>query len=123
MQGSTVHIINWAAEAGVEIESEFSFVHGDEGERVLRIPTLEGPMYASVGDYIAKGLDGEFWAIKPDIMARTYEEVEIMVVTTSDPCSKCQAVFQGTGNSREVAEDESRSLKSQHESSCTGNQE
>lgn len=46
-----------------------------------------------------------------------------MVVTTSDPCSKCQAVFQGTGNSREVAEDESRSLKSQHESSCTGNQE
>lgn len=119
LQGSTSHIINWAKEFGVDIVSEFSCVHG---ERALRIPTLEGPVYASVGDYIAKGVQNEFWPIKPDIMARTYEEVQMRVVTTSDPCSKCQEVFQGTGNSREVAEDDSRYLKSRHESSCTGDQ-
>lgn len=51
-------------------------------EKGLRIPTLEdGPFgeakhIASVGDWIAKGVEGECWPIKPDIFAKTYELVE-----------------------------------------------
>lgn len=42
----------------------------------LRIDTLEGTMTASVGDYIIKGIKGEFYPCKPDIFEQTYEEVE-----------------------------------------------
>lgn len=37
------------------------------------IHTLEGDMRASVGDYIIKGVDGEFYPCKPDIFEKTYE--------------------------------------------------
>jgi hypothetical protein len=39
------------------------------------IPTLEGEMTASVGDYIIKGIQGEFYPCKPNIFELTYEEV------------------------------------------------
>lgn len=39
------------------------------------IPTLEGNMIASIGDYIIKGVNGEFYPCKPDIFDKTYEEV------------------------------------------------
>ena len=39
------------------------------------IPTLEGDMRASVGDWIIKGVKGEFYPCKPDVFAATYEEV------------------------------------------------
>lgn len=42
---------------------------------VLIIPTLEGDMYASLNDYIIKGVNGEFSPCKPYIFANTYEEV------------------------------------------------
>ena len=40
------------------------------------IRTLEGDMVASVGDYIIKGINGEFYPCKPDIFNKTYELVE-----------------------------------------------
>lgn len=40
------------------------------------IKTLEGIMTASVGDYIIKGVHGEFYPCKPDIFEETYELVE-----------------------------------------------
>lgn len=64
---STKAIYQWASEYGVTLH----WMVDDK----LKIPTLEGPMYASVGDFIAKGIKDEFWAIKPDVMAATYEEV------------------------------------------------
>ena len=39
------------------------------------IETLEGTMRASVGDYIIKGVNGEFYPCKPDIFEKTYEKV------------------------------------------------
>lgn len=39
------------------------------------IPTLEGDMKANIGDYIIKGINGEFYPCKPDIFDKTYEEV------------------------------------------------
>lgn len=41
----------------------------------LRIFTLEGKMNAEIEDFIIKGIQGEFYPCKPDIFAKTYEEV------------------------------------------------
>lgn len=41
----------------------------------LHIKTLEGDMEAKVGDYIIKGVKGEFYPCKPDIFDETYQEV------------------------------------------------
>ena len=40
------------------------------------IDTLEGKMYASTGDYIIEGVNGEFYPCKPDIFDKRYEVVE-----------------------------------------------
>ena len=40
------------------------------------IKTLEGEHTASLGDFIIKGVQGEFYPCKPDIFAATYEEVK-----------------------------------------------
>ena len=40
------------------------------------IPTLEGTHTASPGDYIIKGVKGEFYPCKPDIFHMTYDVVE-----------------------------------------------
>lgn len=45
-------------------------------ERVIDIGTLEGEMRANIGDYIIKGIKGEFYPCKPDIFSETYELVE-----------------------------------------------
>lgn len=42
----------------------------------LQIKTLEGVMSANLGDYIIKGVNGEFYPCKPDIFEQTYELVE-----------------------------------------------
>lgn len=39
------------------------------------IETLEGAMAASPGDWIIRGVQGEFYPCKPDIFEQTYEEV------------------------------------------------
>lgn len=41
----------------------------------LVIHTLEGDMKASFGDYIIKGVNGEFYPCKPDVFDKTYEPV------------------------------------------------
>lgn len=42
----------------------------------LKIFTLEGPLIASVGDWIIKGVKGECYPCKPDIFAATYDEAQ-----------------------------------------------
>jgi hypothetical protein len=45
------------------------------------IPTLEDgpdaqvPHYANPGDWIARGTSGEFYPIKPDVLAASYEQI------------------------------------------------
>ena len=57
------------------------FITDDDIETVkndkhIRIQTLEGDMKASFGDYIIKGVNGEFYPCKPDIFEKTYESIE-----------------------------------------------
>lgn len=46
-----------------------------DGENLI-IRTLEGDMIASKGDYIIKGINGEFYPCKPGVFQKTYELVE-----------------------------------------------
>jgi len=48
----------------------------EKGEPVLVIGTLEGDHTARVGDWIVKGVKGEYYPCKPDIFDMTYEAVE-----------------------------------------------
>lgn len=43
----------------------------------IEIETLEGTMLASFGDYIIKGVNGEFYPCKPDIFEKTYDLVQV----------------------------------------------
>lgn len=42
----------------------------------IKIKTLEGDHTASMGDYIIKGVKGEFYPCKPDIFEMTYEKLD-----------------------------------------------
>lgn len=42
----------------------------------ISIPTLEGVMTANEGDYIIRGVQGEFYPCKPAIFEATYEQVQ-----------------------------------------------
>lgn len=44
--------------------------------RTLEIDTLEGTMTAQPGDWIIRGVKGEFYPCKPDIFEATYVPVE-----------------------------------------------
>jgi hypothetical protein len=54
----------------------------------LYIATLEGVHRASVGDFIIKGVKGEFYPCKPDIFAQTYEPANgvTFATDTNDGC-------------------------------------
>lgn len=48
---------------------------GGEPQRFV-IVTLEGEMAVSAGDYVIRGVQGEFYPCKPDIFEQTYDAVE-----------------------------------------------
>lgn len=54
---------------------EFETLRKNIIENGLKIDTLEGIMTASIGDYIIKGVNGEFYPCKADIFEKTYEVV------------------------------------------------
>ena len=58
----------------VWINSRFGAATFSAGRILIR--TLEGDMEASPGDYVIKGVQGEFYPIKDAIFRETYEPVE-----------------------------------------------
>ena len=64
---------NWMA-MGEFIGSKASLAK-EWGENILLIETLEGTMKAQQGDWIIKGVKGEFYPCKPDIFELTYEPI------------------------------------------------
>lgn len=53
-----------------------NIVASNEDDMGISILTLEGTMLATTGDYIIKGIKGEFYPCKADIFEQTYEEVD-----------------------------------------------
>ncbi len=52
-----------------------SLVNNANPKQPIIIETLEGNMQANIGDWIIKGVKGEFYPCKPDIFEQTYEPV------------------------------------------------
>lgn len=70
-----IEAVQWTGENILEICNFTGRCGGEllkDGE--LYIKTLEGTHHAKVGDYIIKGVAGEFYPCKPDIFNKTYEE-------------------------------------------------
>lgn len=72
-EASQARIVTWA---NGRIEGFFGEVDEDcEVGYFLAIYTLEGTMKARPGDWVIRGVAGEFYSCKPDIFAATYEAV------------------------------------------------
>ena len=69
-----IEAVQWTGENHAEM---CEFIDPEVFEIIPRvglvIHTLEGDHHASPGDYIIKGVNGEFYPCKPDIFAKTYE--------------------------------------------------
>ena len=53
----------------------YTRTHSTTGELQLICKTLEGELRATPGDWIIRGVKGEFYPCKPDIFEATYEPV------------------------------------------------
>ena len=73
-----VEAIQWTGENHAEM---CEFIDPEVFEIIPRvglvIHTLEGDHHASPGDYIIKGVNGEFYPCKPDIFAKTHESATL----------------------------------------------
>jgi len=69
-----IQAIRWTGENPLEVE-RFITCQYLMGREII-IQTLEGDLAASVGDWIIKGVKGEFYPCKPDIFELTYEQVD-----------------------------------------------
>ena len=59
-------------------DQNFSFIRRGKtlpGSMVVRVETLEGWMEGNEGDYLLKGVRGEFYFCRQDIFEETYAEV------------------------------------------------
>ncbi len=63
------HVMRWAEQFEGHIRWKI------EGDKII-IPTLEGEMTAEKGDWIIRGVAGEYYPCKPDIFVQTYEPAE-----------------------------------------------
>jgi hypothetical protein len=63
-------VVGWLLAAGADINH---FGTGEGGAVPLNIVTLEGIMRAEAGDWIIRGVKGEFYPCKPDIFEATYD--------------------------------------------------
>ncbi|MCM3396476.1 hypothetical protein M3638_01330 [Oceanobacillus profundus] len=75
---SIVNAVEFVYNIGMEssLSGMNATVQQIEQEGGFIIKTLEGDMKANFGDYIIKGVKGEFYPCKPDIFESTYEKVE-----------------------------------------------
>lgn len=61
-----------------EMENNLISVPAKDKVTLWEIKTLEGKHMVSKGDFIIKGIKGEFYPCKPDIFKLTYESVKLL---------------------------------------------
>lgn len=95
-----IEAVQWTGDNLAELRKMdgFNSVHTCFGGR-LNIKTLEGIIHASVGDYIIKGVQGEFYPCKPDIFEQTYDESvpKQSAAQTERMCYGCHHERYGSG--------------------------
>ena len=112
-----IQAMEWTGENVEELEdftedqdNEKWFREFDEyGEQHLYIFTLEGSMKANIGDYIIKGIKGEFYPCKPDIFEMTYEDISIKEVAPDNDDWKSNRNFSDALRFLKLGEKMSRS--------------
>jgi hypothetical protein len=62
--------------ADVELEFNLKLGYHPQWTGRLKVRTLEGVIFASLGDWIITGVRGERYPCKPDVFAATYEKAE-----------------------------------------------
>lgn len=71
-----------------------------DGTGALLIHTLEGTMRAEVGDYIIRGVKGELYPCKPDIVAATYEDAALAATgdapLTAERVAELRGIFESS---------------------------
>jgi len=73
--GDAMEIVRWRSQ--FEGATRWIFDRDEKkDEPFILIDTLEGSMRADIGDWIIRGVKGEFYPCKPDIFDATYERVE-----------------------------------------------
>lgn len=77
----------------VTVFPEFKFTVEAGESKGLGIYTLEGKMICSIGDYLIKGIQGEFYPCKPDIFEASYDEVKEKPVPR---CKSCGGDYPGS---------------------------
>ena len=65
----------WSYDLGAYQMPNGKVIFAPFGERCLIVLTLEGEMVAEPGDWIVRGVQGEFYPRKPEIFEATYEAV------------------------------------------------
>lgn len=65
----------WDMQDFIGPENMIPYFLDEKGTFAIR--TLEGDMRVSPGDWVVKGIKGEFWPVKPDIFALTYEPITV----------------------------------------------
>lgn len=75
-----IQFTNMVHAGEIERWSNLSAVYNDDnGSEIMFIDTLEGSMIAKHGDYIIKGVGGEFYPCKPDIFHKTYDVLDEVI--------------------------------------------
>ena len=67
--GNHIAIVQWVRDNG---QAAYVSPRGSH----ITVVTLEGNHRADIGDWIIRGVQGEFYPCKPDIFEQTYEAVE-----------------------------------------------
>ena len=68
------------------------------------IHTLEGDMEVSKGDYVIKGVKGEFYPCKPDIFEQTYESTETLTELEEAARSLLEALSKTPYNNKPITD-------------------
>lgn len=67
-----IEAVQWLGNNFEELK-EFMDCEWERNDDILIIATLEGNHQANIGDWVIKGIKGEFYPCKPDIFEQTYE--------------------------------------------------
>ena len=88
-----IEAIQWN---GDNVEEILDFMTGNSpifaSNNEITISTLEGKMSATVGSYIIKGVDGEFYPCRKEIFESSYTKVYEHLIT----CGQCNKSFSST---------------------------
>ena len=111
----TVEAVQWTGENHAEM---CEFIDPEVFEIIPRvglvIHTLEGDHRASPGDYIIKGVNGEFYPCKPDIFDKTYASATLTPpneITAS--INRTMAVLAGFETDRRAGEEEEKNMENE----------